>query len=73
MCVFVLVTTLEVEMFKLKCYRWQTVLHSAPESERITPQSSGAVFVATVCCHKCTPAVCPPINKRRWYTFLTQL
>ena len=30
-------------------------------------------FVATVCCHKCTPAVCPPINKRRWYTFLTKL
>ena len=42
---FVLMTTLGVETFKMKSYLRQTVLHSAPESERITPQSSGTVFL----------------------------
>ena len=42
---FVLMTTLGVETFKMKSYLRQTVLHSAPESERITPQSFGTVFL----------------------------
>ena len=44
---FVLMMTLGVETFKMKSYLRQTMLHSAPESERITPQSSGTVF----CCN----------------------